>query len=82
MGIKKFIKSVTSFLSINSYEVSGKKKSTKDLLKKLKKRRLANQKSLKIEEDKTKQKELQEEIDIISLQIRKGRKLLKNLEKK
>jgi hypothetical protein len=82
MGIKKFLKELVASLKIENFELQNKKKSLKDLLKKLKKRRLKIYKSIKVEENKATQKEFQEEIEIISLQIKKGRKVLKNIDKK
>ncbi|MBA3025682.1 MAG: hypothetical protein FP820_04645 [Sulfurimonas sp.] len=82
MGIKKIFKELVSSLSIENFELSKKKKSLKDLLKKLKKRRLKIYKSLKVDENETSKKEFQDEIEIISLQIQKGRKVLKLLSKK
>jgi len=79
MGIKKFIKSVVSFLKIENFATSSKKKSMKNLLKKLKDRRLKIYKSLKMEEEESKKVQLQEELDIISMQIKKGKKILNKL---
>lgn len=82
MGIKKFLKELVTSLKIENFTIANKKKSLKDLLKKLKKRRLKIYKLIKIEENETTQKEFQEEIEIISLQIQKGRKILKLIDKK
>jgi len=75
MNIKKFINRVTKTLGIANFKTIGKKKSIKNLLKKLKKRRLKIYKSAKPKLSK----EQKEEIDIISLQIKKGKKLLNKL---
>ena len=45
MGIKKFIKKEKQTLGLISYEVKGKKKSLKDLLKKLNNRKKNNYKT-------------------------------------
>lgn len=79
MGIKKFIADVIQSLGLHHFVVSGKKKSVKTLLHKLKKRRLLIYRSFQNETDDKKINELQEELDIVSLQIRKGKKLLNKL---
>lgn len=76
MGIKKFIKQVKHTLGLNGYEVEGKKKSLKDLLKKLNERKRNISKSLKNTPGKKEKKELKEELEIVSLQIKKGKKIL------
>lgn len=40
MSVKKFIDSIAEYLQLDNFVISGKKKAIKDLLKKLKKRRL------------------------------------------
>ena len=79
MSIKKFISSVVDSLGLKHFAVSGKKKSIKNLLHKLKKRRLIIYKDIKEESDKNSCNELYEELDIISMQIQKGKKLLNQL---
>lgn len=79
MGIKNFVKNVVQLLGLHHFVVSGKKKSVKNLLKKLKKRRLLIYRSFQEEKDPNKINELQEELDIVTLQIRKGKKLLNKL---
>lgn len=76
MGIKKFIKKAKHTLGLNDYEIEGKKKSLKDLLKRLRERKKKIQKSLKTSLEK---KELKEELHIVSLQIKKGKKILHGL---
>ena len=78
MGIKKFIKNVKSTLGLTDYEVEGKKKSLKDLLKKLNSRKKSIKKSLETASKKDK-KELNEELEIVSCQIKKGKKILHDL---
>ena len=79
MGIKKFIKSVQSTLGLEDYKKESKKKSLKDLLKKLNKRKKSIMASLKATEDKKEIKGLEEELDIVTLQIKKGKKILYRL---
>jgi hypothetical protein len=79
MGIKKFIKKVKQTLGLISYEVEGKKKSLKDLLKKLNNRKKNINKSLKSSLGKKEKKALEEELEIVSLQIKKGKKILHDL---
>ncbi len=77
MGIKKFIKRAKEILGLEDEKKESKKKSLKRLLKKLIKRKREICTMLK---DK-KSKELQEELDIVSLQIKKGKKILHELYK-
>ena len=79
MGVKKFTRDVANSLGLNNLVVSSKKKSLKDLIKKLKKRRLENFASLREVSNHINYIELQEEIDIISVQIKKAEKILNKL---
>lgn len=79
MSVKNFIINVVNSLGLHKFTVSGKKKSIKNLLKKLKKRRVLILKSLRDESDEKTLADLQEELDIISLQIHKGKELLNKL---
>jgi hypothetical protein len=79
MGIKKFIKRVQRTLGVNSYVIENKKKSLKDLLKKLNERKKIIKKSLKKPLDSKEEKELNEELDIVCLQMKKGKKMLHKL---
>lgn len=79
MGINKFIKKVKNTLGLDNYGIEGKKKSLKDLLKKLNTRKKSITNSLKNEKKlRTKKEldELDEELRIISCQIKKGKKIL------
>jgi hypothetical protein len=78
MGIKKFIKKVKSTLGLDDYEIEGKKKSLKDLIKKLNVRKKDIKKSLESANKKDK-KELNEELEIVVCQIKKGKKILHDL---
>ena len=78
MGVKKFIKKVKSTLGLVDYKVEGKKKSLKDLIKKLNTRKKSIKKSLETANKKEK-KELDEELEIVTCQIKKGKKILHDL---
>jgi len=79
MGIKKFIESVKEVLGLEEFEKTGKKKSIKRLLEKLRAREEILNKVPKKKLDKKEKKELKEELTIISLQIKKGEQLLDKL---
>lgn len=79
MGIKKFIKKVKSTLGLTDYEVENKKKALKDLLKKLNSRKKSINNSLKDELKKKDKKDLDEELEIVKCQIKKGKKILHDL---
>lgn len=76
MGIQKFIKSVKSSLVLKDFKKEDKKKSLTILMEKLNRRKNIIMKSL---ESSRENKELQEELHIITLQIQKGNKLLTDL---
>lgn len=78
MGVKKFIKRVRSTLGLNDYEIESKKSALKDLIKKLNKRKKSVKKSL-VSASKKEKKELHEELEIITCQIKKGKKILHDL---
>ncbi len=78
MGIKKFIKNVKATLGLKNYEIEGKKRSLKDLIKKLNERKKNIKKSLE-NANKKEKKELNEELDIVTCQIKKGKKILYDL---
>ena len=82
MGIKKFINSVKESLGLDEFKISGKKKSIKRLLVKLRSRKEILNKVAKKKLDKKEKKELKEELAIISLQINKGEKILDELNTK
>ncbi|MEA3433782.1 MAG: hypothetical protein U9R13_04320 [Campylobacterota bacterium] len=79
MGIKKFIEDVKASLNLNEFEKKGKKKSIKRLLEKLRARKEILDKVPKKKLDKKEKKELEEELAIITLQIKKGEKILDEL---
>ena len=76
MSIKKFIENVKESLSLDKIEKRGKKKSLKCLLEKLESRKEILNSVPKKKLNKKELKELKEEQQIISLQIKKGKKLL------
>ena len=79
MGIKKFIESVKESLGLDEFEKLGKKKPIKRLLEKLKPRKDILDKVPKKKLSKKEKTELKEELAIISLQIKKGEKILEEL---
>jgi hypothetical protein len=79
MSLKKFIKKVKHSLGLGDYKIEGKKKAVKDLLKKLNKRKRELKKLLKDTPAKKEKKELQEELEIVSLEIKKGKEILYKL---
>ena len=79
MGIKKFIESVKESLGLDEFEKTGKKESIKRLLEKLRSRKEILDKVTKKKLNKKEKAELKEELAIISLQIKKGEKILDEL---
>jgi len=79
MGPNKFIQNVKEYLNLEDFEKKTKKKAVKSLLKKLRTKRKKIKNELKETKEKLKKKELNEELDIIALQIKKGKKILKDL---
>jgi len=82
MGIKKFIANVIELLELDDFENSGKKKSVKRLLGKLKARKEILDKDLKKKINKREKKETKEELAIVTAQIKKAEKILDKLNKK
>jgi len=76
MNIKKFIAEAKEYLGLDDFKKSGKKKSIKRLLEKLKARKEILDKMPKKKLEKKEKKELKEELAIITLQIKKGGKIL------
>lgn len=79
MGVKKFIESVKESLGLDEFKKSSKKKAIKKLLKKLKEKKEKISKSLDKKLEKKVMKEKKEELAIISIQIKKGEKILQEL---
>lgn len=76
MGVAKFINSVKESLGLDEFKKKGKKKSITSLLKKLNARKEKIEKALDKKAEKKVAKELKEELVIISIQIKKGNKIL------
>ena len=81
MGVKKFIQNVLESLKITDFEITSKKKSLKALLSKLKKKRVDILKELQKEPSDKQKTELNEELELISLHIKKGKKRLEELKR-
>ena len=79
MGVKKFMELVQETLGLDEMRKESKKKSVKNLLKKLNSKKDFIDKSLKEKIDTKRKKELLEEKDIIAFQIKKGNAILKKL---
>ncbi len=79
MSIKKFIESVKESLQLDDFEKIGKKKSIKRLLEKLRSRKEMLDNIPKKKLDKKEKRALKEELAIITLQIKKGEKILNEL---
>lgn len=76
MKVKSFIEKIKAYLDLHKFEKKGKKKSVAILLEKLKSKHSEISQKLKENRD---QKELQEELDIISIHIKKAEKILEKL---
>jgi predicted flavoprotein YhiN len=79
MGINKFINNVKELLGLDEFEQSGKKKSVKRLLKQLRSRKEVLEHTPTKKLNKKEKRELKEELSIITLQIKKGEKILNGL---
>ena len=82
MSVSGFIQSVKEYLSLKDFEKSSKKKSVKSLLKKLRTKRKELKKTLAITIEKKQKKALEEELEIVALQIKKGKNILHELDAK
>lgn len=82
MSIKKFMESVKETVGLIESGKETKKKSMKNLLKKLSKKQEATEKLLQTNLDKKKKKGIEEELQIIVCQIKKGNKILEKLNDK
>lgn len=79
MGIKKFITTVTESLGLEVMETTKKKKALKKIIKSLESKKSELNKSLNKKIDKKRKKELDEEYKIVSIQLKKGSKILQKL---
>lgn len=82
MGVSRFIQSVKEYLGLEDFEKSSKKKSVKSLLKKLRTKRKELKKNVAGKLEKKEKQALEEELEIIALQIQKGKKILNELNAK
>ncbi len=82
MGFKKFFESVKETLGLENSENESKKKSIKNLLKKLNSKKNNVEKSLKKKLSKKDKIELEEELKIIMCHIKNGKKVLQKLDSK
>jgi formate-dependent nitrite reductase cytochrome c552 subunit len=79
MGIKKFINTVTESLGLEDIQSDKKKKALKLLIKKLSAKRRELKKSLNKKVDKKQKKDIEEDYHIVTVQLKKGIKILKKL---
>lgn len=82
MSIKKFINNAKESLGLDKFKKAGEKKSIKRLLKKLNSKKAILDTSTKKKLTKEEKKILKEELAIITLQIKKGEKILNKLKAK
>jgi len=80
MGIKKFIKSVQNLFDINVSKKEGKKAKIKALLRELKTKKREVKMEITKTTSKNKLKNLLEDYEIVTLQIKKSKKILRNLD--
>lgn len=76
MSGSKFITKIGELFGITPENDESKKKAVKDLVKKLKLRRISLKKELKEESDIVKREALKDSIKIIKKQIKKGKDIL------
>lgn len=76
MSGSKFITKIGELFGITPANDESKKKAVKDLVKKLKLRRISLKKELKEESDIVKREALKDSIKIIKKQIKKGKDIL------
>ncbi|MBU3015282.1 hypothetical protein KO488_10970 [Poseidonibacter lekithochrous] len=79
MGAKKFITKVTEFLGLEVMETTKKKKTLKKLIKNLENKQNQIHKSLNKKINKKRRKLLEEEAEIVSIHLKKGREILHEL---
>lgn len=79
MKAKKFITNIKEYLGLHTFDIKGKRKSVKILLKKLKYKHEELSQSIGKNID---EKELNEEIEIIALHIKKAEGILTKLNEK
>lgn len=79
MGAKKLIDKIADFLNLKDFQISSKKKALKELLKKLKERRVTLLRLLKEECEESKIEELQDELKLLNLHIKKAKQKIQLL---
>lgn len=79
MGIKKFIKSVKDAFDIKVSKKESKRGKLKELIQELRKKRKKIKEKIKNSTSQNEIENLEEEYTIIKLQIKKSKKILKNL---
>ena len=79
MGIKKFINTVTKSLGLEDIQSNKKKKALKLLIKKLSSKRKELKKALSKKVDKKQKKDMEEDYNIVTVQLKKGIKILQKL---
>ncbi|MCK5293636.1 MAG: hypothetical protein KAJ49_03210 [Arcobacteraceae bacterium] len=82
MGIKKFMENAKEKLGLIGSQKETKKKSLKNLLKKLNKKKENTEKLLQTKIEKKERKIAEEEFQIIVCQIKHGNKILEKLNDK
>ena len=79
MGVKKFITKVTEFLGLEIMETTKKKKILKKILKNLEHKKSQLNKNISKNISKKRKKELEEEYEIVSIHLKKGKEILQKL---
>lgn len=79
MGAKKFITKLTEFLGLEVMESTKKKKTLKKIIRNLENKKIQIHKSLDKKINKKRRKLLEEEYEIVSIHLKKGKKLLHEL---
>lgn len=79
MGAKKFITKLTEFLGLEVMESTKKKKTLKKIIRNLENKKIQIHKSLDKKINKKRRKLLKEEYEIVSIHLKKGKKLLHEL---
>jgi hypothetical protein len=79
MRAKRLIQKISDFLNLANFTLSGKKRALKELLQKLKEKRIALLKELKEELPAEEEKRLREELELLSLHIAKAKKKIESL---
>ncbi len=79
MNIKKFIQSVGESLGLEEFKKSGKKKSVKNLVKKLKEKKEITENLLKTTLSAKEKEEKEEDLKIILCHLKKSNKIIDKL---